>query len=413
MRLKSIVLSGLLLSMGGCASDSQRGISQYGQTKGTDIVPDGIQREKRVALVIGNERYQYFNHLNTPKKDAKDMANTLRAKGFEVIELVNGNRNEMQSAIEKFSYKLKSPSKDTGTGIFYYSGHGVEVDGKNYLLPIDTHMPSRANKDNAIAMNLVVDNMEYAKSRFNIIILDACRSYPNSKGGGGLAQMNTADGMLLAYATKPGGISEAGRKGENSLYTKHLLREMNSTKNIENIFKNVGWSVKNDPNNHHNQRPWMASSMYGDFYFRLPVLVTPTYVPSKKIPNVYNNSVQRIANSKWITLKRNTCLAHRGKFEKGECIANWSNAKKICHQNRGRLASIKELNDVINSCGGKDNQKYKSCYYSYGFRDNYEYWSSSTQKNMTFNAHVIFFPEAKTYVQGKETDAMVAIKCMK
>jgi len=235
--------------------------------KGFEVVPKEQREERRIALVIGNQNYQFFSVLNNPRKDASDMIAELKRKGFEVIPLIDATQIEMQSAIEKFSYKLKGG----GTGVFYYSGHGVEVDGVNYLLPTDSKVPSRVNKSRAIALNSVIAGMKEAKNRFNIAILDACRSRPDGKGGGGLASPNSATGVFVAYATYPGGISEDGKAGDNGLYTKHLLKELrsNNAVDIKDFFDNVGMAVNSEAQDH-QQRPWVSSSMYGKFYFTLP-----------------------------------------------------------------------------------------------------------------------------------------------
>ncbi|NEW61164.1 hypothetical protein GSY74_07705 [Sulfurovum sp. bin170] len=277
MRVIFTVIVALLLVS--CNTPKRSVTTTHVVKKGFDVVPKKIREENRLALVIGNQNYQFFGKLNNPVLDAKKMSIALRQKGFEVISLANASQFEMQSAIEKFSYKLRNG----GTGLFYYSGHGVEVGGENYLIPIDSRVPSRVNKSNSISLSSVILGMKDAKNRFNMVILDACRSRPDGKGGGGLAPLNSASGVFVAYATYPGGISEDGEKGGNGLYTKHLLQELNQPLNITDIFNNVGQAVK-DESIDHQQRPWTSSSMYGKFYFTLP---------TKKPNNVVNPNIQK------------------------------------------------------------------------------------------------------------------------
>ena len=269
-KMRVIIATLIMLFLVSCNSTKIRGTAPTHRiiSKGFEVVPKEQREEKRIALVIGNQNYQFYPVLNNPRKDATDMTTELRRKGFEVIPLLDATQMEIQSAIEKFSYKLRGG----GTGVFYYSGHGTEVDGNNYLLPIDSKVPSRINKSRAIALNNVMAGMKEAKNRFNIVILDACRSRPDGKGGsGGLASPNSATGVFVAYATYPGGISEDGEAGGNGLYTKHLLKELrsNNSVDIKYFFDNVGQAV-NKESEDHQQLPWTSSSMYGKFYFSLP-----------------------------------------------------------------------------------------------------------------------------------------------
>ncbi|NEW60210.1 SUMF1/EgtB/PvdO family nonheme iron enzyme, partial [Sulfurovum sp. bin170] len=223
--------------------------------------------EARVALVIGNQDYSSLNVLKNPINDATAMRDILKEKNFSVIYLEDASQMEMESAIESFANRL---SVGKGVGLFYYAGHGIEVGGVNYLIPTDARIPSKKFvKSKSVSTDIVVSAMEEAKNRLNIVILDSCRSNPFGRdGSGGLAPLNSASGIYVAYATAPGRIAEDGDEG-NGLFTKYLIRYINqSGLKIEDVFKRVRENVMRDSNN--AQVPWSSSSIYGDFYFTLP-----------------------------------------------------------------------------------------------------------------------------------------------
>lgn len=220
--------------------------------------------EKRVALVIGNGAYPSAPLLN-PVNDAKDMATSLRALGFNVIERINANQKEMNRAITTFGESL---SKDT-VALFYYAGHGMQVRGKNYLIPVDAQI---ATENSVRSESVDVDGLldQLTASDLNIVVLDACRNNPFERkfralGGAGLAQMDAPKGTLIAYATAPGKTASDG-EGRNGLFTGELLRQIRIPGlTIEQVFKNVRREVTKTTRD--NQTPWESSSLTGDFYF--------------------------------------------------------------------------------------------------------------------------------------------------
>ena len=235
----------------------------FSDERGFDVVLKEMKAESRVALVIGNKDYTSLNSLKNPINDARDMAEILRKKGFYVIPLENASQWQMEQAITEFSNKIRSGK---GVGLFYYAGHGVEVDGVNYLIPSDAKIPSiDFIKSKTVSVDSLLSAMENAKNRFNILILDACRSNPFGRGGGGgLAPINNAIGVFVAYATAPGKIAEDGVES-NGLFTKYLKRYINqSGLKIEEVFKSVGKEVQKESKR--RQTPWTSSSVYGDFY---------------------------------------------------------------------------------------------------------------------------------------------------
>lgn len=224
----------------------------------------GISHAERLALVIGNNAYEE-SPLTNPVNDANDMAATLQQLGFSVNMQTNITKREMEDAIRDFTGSLK-PSD---TALFYFSGHGAQVDGINYLVPVGARIVSERDiKYESVAAELVLDYLERAGNRLNIVILDACRDNP-FKGfrstRGGLAMMTSPTGTLIGYATAPGTVAYDG-PGQNSPYTKHLLKAMSTPGlRIEDVFKQARVGVMVETGN--KQVPWESSSLIGDFYF--------------------------------------------------------------------------------------------------------------------------------------------------
>lgn len=139
---------------------------------------DKYGKEPRIALVIGNSNYKYYSKLTNPINDAKDIVNKLSKKNFEVIYLLDGTQRKIDEALRVFNKKLKKG----GVGLFYYSGHGIEVDKENYLVPIDAILKTELDvKYDSIAVKKIIEGMAKSKNRLNIVILDACRNNPFSK----------------------------------------------------------------------------------------------------------------------------------------------------------------------------------------------------------------------------------------
>jgi len=221
----------------------------------------------RTALVIGNGSYTTAP-LKNPVNDARDIAAVLKNQGFTVIHKENADRSKMRSAIRDFEELL---AKNGGTGLFYFAGHGVQLHGQNYLVPIGADIQREYEvPDETILADLVLKAMAYANNELNIVILDACRNNPFPRSfrsaSRGLARMKTmGSGMLIAYATSPGSVASDG-DGKNGIYTKYLLKAMETPGlSIEQVFKSVRQNVMQETNQ--NQTPWEESSLTGDFYF--------------------------------------------------------------------------------------------------------------------------------------------------
>jgi uncharacterized caspase-like protein len=242
-----------------------------------------LPSEKRVALVIGNGAYPNVGELPNPPNDAKLMAKTLRALDFDVIERVNAGQKDMKRAIKLFGEKLEAAGKDA-VGLFYFAGHGVQVRGVNYLIPVNVEIEDEGDVDiEAVSATAVQDQMRYAGNRLNLIVMDACRNNPFKRSfrsaSRGLARMDATKGTLIAYATSPGDVAADG-SGENSPYTEALSKALLTPGlTVERVFKEVRNSVVAATNN--RQVPWEASSLTGgDFYFKAKPVEVATTVPA-------------------------------------------------------------------------------------------------------------------------------------
>jgi formylglycine-generating enzyme required for sulfatase activity len=232
-----------------------------------DITVESMRNEKRVALVIGNAAY-VSSPLKNPVHDARAMAQTLKGLGFEVIARENIGEKDMRRAILDFGDRLR----DGGVGLFFYAGHGMQVAGRNFLVPIGAEIRSERDVElEAIDVARVLARMDEAKNRLNIVVLDACRDNPFGRSfrsaSRGLAQIDAPTGTLIAYATAPGKLARDG-DSSNGLYTGELLRAMREPDlKLEDVFKRVRQAVRQKTKG--EQVPWEASSVEGDFIFAL------------------------------------------------------------------------------------------------------------------------------------------------
>jgi TPR repeat protein len=224
--------------------------------------------EHRVALVIGNGSYSASPLLN-PVNDARAISEALEVMGFQVTRLENATIKQMSDAARDFGDALQ-----TGTvGLFFYAGHGMQIKGRNYLIPIGADIQREDEVSfNAFDVGLLLEKMEAAHGRVNIVILDACRNNPFARSfrssSQGLAQMDAPVGSYLSFATAPARVASDGKDG-NGLYTQHLLNAMRTPGlKIEEVFKRVRVNVMADSDG--QQIPWDNSSLTGDFYFIPP-----------------------------------------------------------------------------------------------------------------------------------------------
>lgn len=235
-------------------------------------MPAEAATQQRTALIIGNATYA-SNPLRNSVNDAMDMAAALKHIGFTVTLLSNATLRTMDEAVRTFSAQLRQG----GVGLFYYSGHGLQIAGENYLLPIGARIDREQDVPyEAFPVGRVLGGMEDARNPFNIVILDACRDNPLASSTRstrkGLAPMQAAQGLLIAYATAPDRVAYED-DGRNGIYTAHLLQHITTPGlSVEHMFKQVRAGVVKVTGG--KQVPWESSSLVGDFSFT-PSPATP------------------------------------------------------------------------------------------------------------------------------------------
>ena len=237
------------------------GLALAGQAQERNL----IVGEQRLALVIGNSAYK-VGPLRNPANDARAMAQALRKAGFEVDHRENLSHRQLFEATRGFGEKLKPGA----VALFYYAGHGMQVRDRNYLIPVEADLKHEDEVPyTSIDAAYALDVMNRARTRINIVILDACRNNPFARsfrsGSSGLAQMEAPSGTLIAYATAPGRVASDGT-GAHGLYTQYLLRHLATPGlPVELLFKRVREGVERETKS--QQVPWESSSLKGDFAF--------------------------------------------------------------------------------------------------------------------------------------------------
>ena len=259
MLVRFLVMSALLACAWPVAFAQQRDI----------VVP---RTEQRVALVIGNGAYKNATPLANPPNDAQLMAETLTTLGFRLVggaALVNADKPAMENAIREFGRLLRGGA----VGLFYYAGHGVQINEKNHLIPVSANIGDEADVQwELVSVESVLDTMRFARNRLNIVILDACRNNPFVGRGvrsvaSGLAQVTAPAGTVISYATQPGNLALDGKGARNSPYTTALAAAMRKPGlSVFDTFNEVGLMVKAATGG--QQQPWLATSpIEGGFQF--------------------------------------------------------------------------------------------------------------------------------------------------
>jgi carboxyl-terminal processing protease len=283
--------------------------------------------EPRVALVIGNSSYGGgIGKLPNPANDAALMTASLQKTGFDVIKVIDADQKKMKRAIVEFGEKLANAGPKA-TGLFFYAGHGIQVKGVNYLIPIDAHIEKEADVSiESLTADDVMEQMEFASNAVNIIILDACRNNPISRSmrsaSRGLAPMqsDSVRGTFIAYSTAPGSVAADG-SGTNSPYSQALAQAIvKPGVGIEEIFRDVRGQVMQATEE--KQIPWDSSSLTAPFFFSpngaQPAAVTNApaapnanpekqlwdYVETSKQPDDYQAYLNQYPNGAYATLAR-------------------------------------------------------------------------------------------------------------
>jgi hypothetical protein len=225
--------------------------------------------ETRIALVIGNSGYVELGPLKNPVNDMMLMADALRGVRFEVIDRSEADQATMKRAIQEFGQRLEEAGRDA-VGLFYYAGHGIQINGINYMIPLHANISRAPDVEiEAVKLDWVLEQMEHARNRMNILILDACRNNPLSRSfrssEQGLSRIDAPRGTLIAYATAPGSVSFDGN-GRNSPYTEALAATLAEPGlELESVFRKVRVKVMEATRD--RQVPWESSSLTGAFQF--------------------------------------------------------------------------------------------------------------------------------------------------
>jgi uncharacterized caspase-like protein len=374
------------------------------------------KNEKKVALVIGNSDYSgKLSKLKNPINDANDVKDQLENLGFEVIIVTNADQKRIDRKLREFVTKLKT----AGVGLFYFAGHGLSVDNQNYLIPLKADINDKYSvKYGSLAVNEVVDRMKNSKTRLNMLILDACRNDPFSRGGGGLSSMPNAKGTLIAYATSAGDVAKDNVGGRNGLYTKHFLKYLKSSNlNQREFFHKIRQGVYNESKK--DQLPYLNDGTIGDFYFKVDTNINytkpkqPTIEKNYETRKTINNNI--ISSRVWKD-EQTKLLWQNEPFsnedvksyhdrKKSIRVLNWEDANNYCKNlnidgiDTFRLPTIKELDTLWVSKYDRPNTKYKTNRVNSGnMRQNiytvshkgdkftYTYFWSSTKKDLNYNS---------------------------
>lgn len=329
---------------------------------------DSGGQEPRLALVIGNSTYA-SSPLRNPVNDARAVAKNLQSLGFQVIHRENVGLKAMAKAVREFGVQL---SEKRGVGLFYYAGHGMQVGGRNYLIPVDADIQSEDDVAyNALDANQVLGKMDSARNRLNIVVLDACRNNPFARSfrsaSSGLAEMKAPSGTLVAFATSPGSVASDG-EGTNGIYTKHLISYMGREGvSIEQVFKQVRIGVMQDTKD--QQTPWESSSLVGDFYFKSAPAAAQVASVVPASPVAVEISTASIELAFWESLKASKYLgdylAYIDQYPNGKFAAlARSRIKQFAEEEKQKPGEFEMTfwNSIQNSHSPADFQAYLSQY---------------------------------------------------
>ncbi|MGD1925757.1 MAG: SUMF1/EgtB/PvdO family nonheme iron enzyme [Paracoccaceae bacterium] len=231
-------------------------------------LPNASVAEQRLALVIGNGAYA-FSPLPNPVNDADSMTQALEQTGFDVTQATDVGLRAFKTAVSNFAQRVRNAGPEA-VALFYFAGHGVQINGRNLLLPVDAEFSTATDLQySSVEAQWVLDLIGESRAQMSVIILDACRNNPFVSSSrslqSGLARMDAPRGSILAYSTAPGEIALDGN-GRNSPYSEALAQQiLTPGLKIEEMFKNVRRQVLSTTGE--KQVPWESSSLIGDFYF--------------------------------------------------------------------------------------------------------------------------------------------------
>ena len=270
--------------------------------------------ERRVALVVGNSAYRNVPSLTNPANDAALIAKTLSSLGFELVggsAQIDLDKPAFEAIVKRFGLLLQGAE----VGLFYYAGHGVQVHGENYLVPVSANPEREADVDfEMLGTTLVMRQMEGAHTRLNLLLLDACRNNPfgtraSRATSRGLAQMEAPEGTLISFATQPGNVASDGEDGD-SPYTKALAQTIQRPGlGLFDVFNQVGLEVKKQTGG--SQQPWVSSSpIGGSFYFSGSPGAQPAALAAAPAHAEQPNEAQQV----WGTIQNTNSVAVLERF---------------------------------------------------------------------------------------------------
>lgn len=244
---------------------------------------------RRVALVVGNGAYDAIPSLDNPSRDAALIAAKLRAVGFDVELAIDGDFSTLKQSVRSFGQRAQGAD----AALFYYAGHGLQADGRNYLLPVDAQLGRIADlKYETLPLSLVMTELEFADAKINLVVLDACRDNPLTRSlartsktravdlGQGLASVQRASGTFIAYATAPGQVAYDGNGTLNSPFTKALADWIEKPDlEIALMFRRVREQVVAATAG--KQTPWVEEAILGDFYFQQNAAPATAIIPAR------------------------------------------------------------------------------------------------------------------------------------
>ena len=267
--------------------------------------------DKRVAFVVGNGAYKNVAPLPNPAIDAKSMAKLLRNVGFDVVEGANLTRDKMTERLLEFGKKAEGAD----VALFFYAGHGIAINGTNYLLPVDADLKSEMDVKLGSAINIDVTlDQTMADAKVKLVFLDACRDNPfaakiksNSATRSvsvqsGLAEMKSGEGTLIAFATGPGQTALDGQEGTNSPFTRALMANIASPGvEIQQAMTKVRAQVNEETNK--NQLPWGHTNLIGSVYLNPAPAAAGSAVAAPNVPAVIAGPASEVELEFWRSIK--------------------------------------------------------------------------------------------------------------
>ncbi len=292
----AVLLFVSLIVLSGCPAQEEPPPAEQGAERG---LGGATVSGRRVALVIGNNSYSDMPRLRNAVNDARSMRDVLRQLDFAVSIAENTSLQQLEGAVDTFIRSIRQGD----IAFFFYAGHGIQIDGENFLVPTDFDAVDEADaKYDSYSAERVRERMEGRSTRLNIIVLDACRNNPFStsrSGSRGLAAMSVGTGTYISFSTAPGQIASDNPRGENGLFTSFLIEALRTPGlNIDQVFNYVRTEVHSSSDG--RQVPWSLSSVIGEFHFISPERVAdteqpaepgrPTEIVTTELPGVLNFS---------------------------------------------------------------------------------------------------------------------------